>query len=208
MNLKEAFRFQNRLEALTDEAMDILSDEENIIKVRYTYMKKKVYDEAEDEEKTDLPQTEYYDEITNVARFAKYLLKEKEKLALAIARTKKGLVIDIDSQVGLNVKRQQLARVLQKMNGIRSGERLLSNYGKAYRFNSDGNQVTYLVDVKKVTSINFDRNVIKKMIGELNSRSDEVSSQIDIAMVTAQVDYKVPFDVNETFSEIFSAFIA
>lgn len=49
MNLKEAFRFQNRLLELMSEAEAILSDEENITRVETTSLRKKVMPEAENE---------------------------------------------------------------------------------------------------------------------------------------------------------------
>ena len=45
MNLKEAFRFQNKLGAMMDEAQSILGRDANITKVENTYLRKKVFDE-------------------------------------------------------------------------------------------------------------------------------------------------------------------
>ena len=42
MNLKEAFRFQNKLGTLMDEAQGILGREANITKVENTYLRQKV----------------------------------------------------------------------------------------------------------------------------------------------------------------------
>lgn len=41
MNLKEAFRFQNKLQSLMDQAQTILSSNQNITKVETTYLRKK-----------------------------------------------------------------------------------------------------------------------------------------------------------------------
>ena len=49
MNLKEAFRFQNKLGALMEEAQDVLDRDANITRVENTYLRKKVYDGAENE---------------------------------------------------------------------------------------------------------------------------------------------------------------
>ena len=59
MNLKEAFRYQNKLQALLDEAQGILDCDSNVTKVANTYLRHKVMAEAEDETILDLPQTEY-----------------------------------------------------------------------------------------------------------------------------------------------------
>lgn len=49
MNLKEAFRFQNKLQSMMDEGSAILSQEQNITQVKTTYLRKKVMAGAEDE---------------------------------------------------------------------------------------------------------------------------------------------------------------
>lgn len=49
MNLKEAFRFQNKLNELITKSEDILRNEGNIVRVTNTVMKSKVDKEAENE---------------------------------------------------------------------------------------------------------------------------------------------------------------
>lgn len=83
---------------------------------------------------------------------------------------------------------------------------VIPNGGTGYCFNNEGNQVSYRCDVKRVTTINFDRNRIRKMCAELSRKADAVSSALDAALVTTQVDYAAPFDVNDTFAEAFGVF--
>ena len=64
MNLKEAFRYQNKLQALLDEAQGILDCDSNVTNVANTYLRHKVMAEAEDETILDLPQTEYAQQIS------------------------------------------------------------------------------------------------------------------------------------------------
>ena len=62
------------------------------------------------------------------------------------------------------------------------------------------------VDAKKrVTTINFDRNKIRKMCADLSKKSDETSAALDAALVNTPVEYEATFDVNETFAEAFEA---
>lgn len=209
MNLKEAFRFQNKLLSLMEEAQGILGSDRNITKVENTYLRKKVMAEAEDETTMELPSTEYSEKITEVAVFLMHLLEEREKLSAAIHKTKAGLDLPagLDGEVGLNSKRQEIANLLRRMAGLRSSETLISNGGTGYRFNNEGNQVSYRCDVKRVVTINFDRNKIRKMCDELSKKSDEISASLDAALVNAQVDYVAPFDVNDTFADVFESFV-
>ena len=208
MNLKEAFRFQNKLQSMMDEAQSILGSTANITKVQNTYLRKKVMPEAENETTIDAPATEYSEQITLVAEFLLHLLSEREKLSVAIFRAKAGLDLPagLDGEVSLNSKRQEVASLFRRMAGLRSSEVLISNGGTGYRFNNEGNQVSYRCDVKRVTTINFDRNKIRKMCGDLSKKSDEVSAALDSVLVNTQVEYTVPFDVNDTFAEAFEEF--
>ena len=206
MNLKEAFRYQNRLQSFMDNAQGILDYDANVTKVENTHLRHKVMPEAEDETITNIPDTEYSERITDVARFLVFLLDEKARLFAAIRKAKNGLEIDMDSEVAINSSRQCIAKTFKHLNDLRASEIIISNGGSGYRFNAEGNQILYHCDVKRVTSINYDRNVIRTILGKLNKASDETSAKIDLCLVTSTVEYDPPFDVNSSFSEAFECF--
>ena len=206
MNLKEAFRFQNKLGSLMEEAQGILSRDANITRVENTYLRKKVFDGAENETVIDTPPTEFSDRITEIVRFLMLLMEQREALSKAIRTAKSALPIDMDSEVGLNAKRQEIARVLKHMTDVRNAEVVINGGGTGYRFNQDGNQVTYRCDVKRVTTINFDRKAVRNLAAEMNRRADHISAGLDRCLVNSEVAYEAPFDVNDSFAEIFSAF--
>lgn len=207
MNLKEAFRYQNKLQSFMDEAQNILDRDANVTKVENTYLRHKVMPEAEDETVLATPETEYYGQITGIAQFLLYLLGEKESLFAAIRTAKDTLDIDMDSEVSLNASRQSVAHTFKRMNDLRSSEQTISNGGNGYRFNAEGNQISYRCDVKRVTTINYDRKVIRAELGKLNKKADETSTKIDLCLVTSKVDYVPPFDVNASFAEAFEAYM-
>lgn len=206
MNLKEAFRFQNKLQSFMDEAQRILARDANVMKVVNTYLRHKVMPEAEDETVLIVPDTEYYQQITKIAQFLLFLLDEKSKLLASIRKAKNALDVDMDNEVSLNVSRQNIARIFKGMNNLRSSEQTIANGGTGYRFNAEGNQISYCCDVKRVTTINFDCNVIRAELGKLNRQADETSTKIDLCLVTSRVDYEPPFDVNSSFSEAFEQY--
>ena len=206
MNLKEAFRYQNKLQCFMDEARSILNSDSNLTKVKNTYHRRKVMPEAQDETVLTAPETEYYNRITDVARFMVYLLGQKAALFAAVRKAKNALPIDMDSEVSLNSARQSIARIFQTMNDMRGSEQTIINGGSGYRFNADGNQVTYRCDVTRVTTINFDRGYIRRALAEINKASDETSAKLDLCLVTSKVEYEPPFDVNASFAEAFEIF--
>ena len=207
MNLKEAFRFQNKLGSLMEEAQSILGRDGNITNVENTYLRKKVFDGAENETVIDTPPTEFADRITDIVRFLMAMMEQREALSKAIHAAKNALPIDMDSEVGLNAKRQEIARVLKRMSDVRNSEVVINGGGIGYRFNQEGNQVTYRCDVKRVTTINFDRKVVRNLAAEMNRRADHISAELDRCLVNSEVAYEAPFDVNDSFAEVFYAFV-
>lgn len=207
MNLKEAFRCQNKLQSLMYDAEEILRNRANITKVTSTNLRHKVMPEMTDETVVEIPESEYSGRITDVALFLVFLLEEKTALAAAIRKSKDQLDIDMDSETGLNSARQRIAGIFRTMNSIRASEQTIANGGTGYRFNADGNQVTYRCDVRRVTSINFDRNVIRAELGKLDRAADEMSAKLDLCTVTAAVDYAPPFDVNADFADAFETYL-
>ena len=153
-----------------------------------------------------VPETEYYEQITDIARFLLHLLDEKETLSAAIRTAKDALDIDMDSEVSLNAARQSVARTFRHMNDLRCSEQTIPNGGSGYRFNADGNQITYRCDVRRVTTINYDRKVIRAALTKLDRRADETSARIDLCLVTSDVAYTPPFDVNASFAEAFAVY--
>ena len=207
MNLKDAFHAQNKLQTLMDEASRILQDQDNTLKVTTTHLRSKVMPEAQDAVTEDTAPSEYAEHINQVAVFLMAMLVEREKLSAATCAAKSKLPLDMDSETGLNRVRQNLADIFRRMAVLRNSEVVLSNGGSGYRFNGEGNQVSYRCDAKRVTTINFDRNKIRGMATELGRKADEVSAKLDQCIVNTVVDYSLPFEMNDSFNVILSDFI-
>ena len=208
MNLKEAFRCQNKLKALMDEAESILEDKRNITEVKVTTLYSRVVPERENEVTVEAAPSEYADRIDAVAAFLLDLLHEREKLSQAIRTAKAQLPIDMDSEVCLNTRRQAVARVLRTMVDFRSSETMRPGGAVGYRFNAEGNQVAYRCDEKRVTTIHYDRNRIRAELKKLTAQLDAVSTELDRWLINSEVAYEAPFDVNDSFAAIFEAFAA
>ena len=207
MNLKDTFRAQNKLQALMDEASDILQDRGNTLKVTTTHLRSKVMPDAQDAVVEESAPSEYAEHINQVATFLMAMLTEREKLSAAICAAKSKLTLDMDSETGLNRTRRSLADTFRRMAVLRNSEVVLPNGGSGYRFNGEGNQVSYRCDAKRVTTINFDRNKIRGMATELGRSADEVSAKLDQCLVNTAVDYTLPFEMNDSFDTILSDFI-
>ena len=206
MNLKEAFRFQNKLEELNRQASMILCDEDCVTITKRNFLYKRANPSIENETVTDKPDTEYYEHINDLIRFAMFLLEQREILSDRINRAKRSLDIDLDGEISLNRHRQKLADIYRKMSHLKSSESISYKGGTGYCFNGEGNQVSFRCDVEKVTTINFDRNLAKDYCSKLSAKADRISLEIDKCMITCEVDYEPPFDVNGSFDDIFENF--
>ena len=202
MNLKEAFRYQNKLQWLMTEAEEILRRDRNVVKVEQTALLHKVNPDAVDETTTEPADTVYADQITDIAVLLMFLLGERERLSRAIREAKKAMDMDFDGEVSLNTRRQELASIFRNMVQLRSSETVISGGGVGYKFNAEGNQVIYRCDLKTVTTINFDRSKIRSYAAALSRKADEISADLDKRMVNTEVSYEPPFDVNDTFAEV------
>ena len=202
MNLKEAFRYQNKLQWLMTEAEEILRRDRNVVKVEQTALLHKVNPDAVDETTIEPADTVYADQITDIAVLLMFLLGERERLTRAIREAKKAMDMDFDGEVSLNTRRQELASIFRNMVQLRSSETVISGGGVGYKFNAEGNQVSYRCDLKTVTTINFDRSKIRSYAAALSRKADEISADLDKRMVNTEVSYEPPFDVNDTFAEV------
>lgn len=207
MNLKDAFRAQNKLLSIMNEASAILQDDGNVLKVTTTHLRSRVMHDAQNAVVARQAPSEYADHINAVAAFLMAMLAEREKLSAAICAAKAKLPLDMDSEVGLNRVRQTLAETFRRMTALRNGEVILPDGGTGYRFNGEGNQVIYRCDAKQVTTINFDRKKIRGMAAELGRKADETSAALDRCLVNTEVDYTLPFEMNDSFDTILSDFI-
>ena len=127
------------------EATAILEDRRNIVKVKTTHLRSKVMSDTQDAVVEEAAPSEYAGHANEVAAFLMSLLEEREKLCRAIHTAKNSLDLDMDSEVGLNRQRQDLAEVFRHMTMLRNSEKTIAGGGSGFRFNGEGNQVSYAV---------------------------------------------------------------
>ena len=208
MNLKEAFQAQNKLNELFTHFTDYLEIERNVTTVYEKHFRSKSAQGQIDEV---LDVTNYDSKIysaNKVIDFLLVLIDEREKLSKAIHSAKAKLEMDIDSAVNVNTKRHSAASVLREMTLLKSKSLLQKNGGTGYVFNNEGNQTNYRYDVEVVTTIDFDRNKVRALVKKLQAKADEVSAQIDAALINTPVDYVLPFDSHANAAEILEEFSA
>ena len=207
MNLKEAFQVQNVINTLSSHAEVYLSKNENLISVKEKHFRSKAVEGQADEERdmTDYESKKF--PVESVVNFLLKLIDEREKLAMAINKAKLGMEFDLDSAVYTNRKRHDIAGVLDKLVRLQSSHVIYRNQGRGYVFNKDGNQTEYRYDIERIETIDYDRNKVRGIAKNIYSKADEVSNDIDAALINVQVDYEFPFDIHSDSDTIIEDYI-
>lgn len=205
MNLKEGFRYQNKIDEWIGRANGLLLYTPNVTITTQEHFKSKANpDEAKDETvvvERDGTLTATPDEIIDLLIL---LLNEKEKLTKAISVAKRALPIDIDGSILMNKKRQEISRVFTTLGNMKDIKRIVRGTGQ--KFNVEGNQTNYYYDIEEKITTNFDKEKVKSFSKESLKHSDSISSEIDLAMINVNVKFEPPYDVNDTFDDILDIF--
>lgn len=172
MKLKESFRYMNFLDGLMEEGIDLLRTDSFITKMKETHLKSKANPEAEDEvievsnsttvideygfqpspDLVDISELVELDFDTNrVICFMQEVLEEKDSLSKAISKSKSDASIDIDAATSSNKDRQAFIRRLRYISDMKSYEKV--SEGSGYKLNNEGNQVSYVYDIKSEPSV-------------------------------------------------------
>ena len=200
MILKEAFRYQNYLSLLLSQAMNYLSCESYITTTIQSHNRTKVNPDAQDEKITIQKPYNVIFEPNDLIDFVVKVIKEKEKLSNAIAESKRTLEFDIDAAMSINKMKQEFIQTLRRMAVIKSTE--LEKEGTSYKFNNDGDQVSYRYPVKEVKTIDYDRNTVKSLISKFKKETDKISTERDRIDIMTEVNYDPIWEVDTPLEDI------
>ena len=200
MILKEAFRYQNYLTSLFVQATSYLSREDFITTTIQKHNRTKVNPDAQDEDIV-VPKVFTVDYKPNdLINFVVKLIDEKQKLSDAITNAKKSLNMDIDAAMSMNKTKQDFISTLRRMASIRPTES--EKEGTSYKFNNDGDQVSYRYPVKEVKTIEYNRNAVKGLISKYKKETDEISTERDRIDIMTDVDYTPLWEVDTPLEDI------
>ena len=205
MNLKEAFQAQNKIESLFDFVSGYLDDEKNLTSVTEKHFRSKAAEGQPDEKINIVVDNKFPPD--KVIDFLLLLIDEREKLAHAIHAAKSSMKFDLDSAVDVNKKRHRALENLRGLRQFQSSSLIQKNAGIGYVFNKEGNQTTYRYDIERVKTIDFDRNRVRKLIKKLQKSADKISNEIDSALLSTNVAYKLPFDVHASELEVLEEYV-
>ena len=200
ITLKKSFEVQNYLTRLLESALTILSDEDNITTTKQKHLRSKSFSEAQDEEIIVKKMVEHNYTINELIKFIDVLLGEIDKLTTAINEAKTYNGKNFDAMIAMNNKKRMVLKRYEVMYAIKPTE--TKTVGVANKFNANGEQVGYRYDIEAITTIDYDRNLIKKKVERLRKEINDTSDTIDAMQVNSMVYYEPVFEVGESLEDI------
>lgn len=204
ITLKKSFELQNYLSQLLNNALCVLSINDNITTTKQKHLRKKSYSEAEDEEIIVKKSHDFPFTINDLVKFIDVLIKEIDKLTTAVNDAKYYDGKNFDAMIAMNNKKRNILRRYEMMASLKPTESIIK--GQAEKFNEAGEQVTYRYDIEQVTTIDYDRNEIKKKVSQLRKEVDETSDAIDAMQLQSMVDYDPIFEIGDNLEDVVENF--
>ena len=198
MNLRESFQYMNFLDGKLEEIEWKLRDTKNVVTIKETHMKSASNPNFQDEDKTIEPDIEF--EAVQLIDFMDVIMKEKTELSKAIHEAKNKAEVNLDHAISLNKAKQKQAIILKRLIDLKTKEE--ERRETAYMINNEGNQVPFYYPVKRVATINYDRNKVKKRYKAIKKECDEMSTLIDKIQINTEVVFDPKWDVFYTLEDM------
>ena len=198
MNLRESFQYMNFLDGKLEEIEWKLRDTKNVVTIKETHMKSASNPNFQDEDKTIEPDIEF--EAVQLIDFMDVIMKEKTELSKAIHEAKNKAEVNLDHAISLNKAKQKQAIILKRLIDLKTKEE--ERRETAYMINNEGNQVPFYYPVKRVATINYDRNKDKKRYKAIKKECDEMSTLIDKIQINTEVIFDPKWDVFYTLEDM------
>ena len=198
MNLRESFQYMNFLDGKLEEIEWKLRDTKNVVTIKETHMKSASNPNFQDEDKVIEPDIEF--EAVQLIDFMDVIMKEKTELSKAIHEAKNKAEVNLDHAISLNKAKQKQAIILKRLIDLKTKEE--ERRETAYMINNEGNQVPFYYPVKRVATINYDRNKVKKRYKAIKKECDEMSTLIDKIQINTEVVFDSKWDVSDTLEDM------
>lgn len=206
MNLKEAFHYSNHLNDSIDSIARYLSRTSNVAITVSEHQRSKADPTAEDVTTTNELERQLDAPVDKLVGFMLSLVEEKQALGEAITLAKGSCPFDIDAAVAANKSRRAVASSMRTMLAVK--ERVRETTGTSFRLNAEGNQSAYNYTIVETTRPDFVRDSLRTDLRSVEDKADSVSSRIEEALVTAQVNIQPRYRSGDTLEEMIEAYLS
>ena len=204
MKLKEAFRYSNYLKEILASAYVQLKNYSGWYMCEQKHLKRKVNPDAEDVLKTDAEiknGAECYD-VNKLVELVSKCSDEYEKLCLAIDIAKASVVPKIDATLAANQEQRKVIEALQPLTRVKDKKKTYK--ATDYKFNAEGNQISYSYDVEETATVAFDVKAVKDYVKSLKVKTDAHSTEIEGVLLETEVALDPEFDITDSIEDVLS----
>lgn len=206
MKLKELFNYQNRLDDILSEVRRILMTTANVVTQTQTHLISRMDPSVPCDNTVTVPKADPMPGDTQqLIAFMFQVMEEKERVYSVISDIKRSLPIDMDASISANKMRRMVLDTLNHLYRIRPSSRKFS--GSGFRFNSDGNQVSFYYDIEEVTVPDFSKEAVRNAAVTLSERSDDISAKIDSMLVSTEVDFLPLYNHFDSVEDLVENFV-
>lgn len=199
MNLKEAFQYRNVLNSHFWDIKNYICNPLNGIGKQVTELHKRSEANPEAEDETRLktfPRTYDYPAEALVS-FMQDIVDELHRLHISIELAKSGT--HVDSDIACNNYYREMGDALNRLGYIRTEEKTAT--GTGFKFNAEGNQVSYVYDIVYTTTPDLDVNRMRKLGRNYKTKANETSTNIDRTLIESCVYMEPKFSITDNFNE-------
>lgn len=204
MNLKEAFRYQNFLDKTIGMFVSQLSYRPNVVKTSQFHKRNLANADAENETIDTTAERAYSTSPENMIHILALLLEEKEACCASVTAAKydynRKMGFDLDAQLAVNKRRQEVARVLNTLGYYKETKNIVR--GTGYKFNNEGVQTPYYYDIEETSTPDFDAQFVREEGKRLMRFADEVSSAADQCMIESVLDFVPTFNPTDSVEDV------
>lgn len=214
INIKEAYRYHNYLDDIMQSLFSHLRAN-NAIVITEKHNKSKADPDAEDSVVTIKPEKHFGDNynVVDIASLINEIIAEKLHLSNSIVTAKENLkfrsgkyTFTIDSAIEYAKKTRSLTTYIRSLLNLKSKEE--NESGRGLKFNAEGNQISYIYDIEKITTIDFDRKVLGTLHKKLLGQADELSTLVEENMLKKVVVFSPRYSVHKSVDEIVEDYLA
>lgn len=217
MTIKESGRYANFLDRTIDHLIQSPNYEvsSKIFSVKEIHKKSASYKEAEDE----IVYVEYEDildiDIPQLTDLLEQLIEEKALLADKIAEAKKGISIELEGKIPMNLDSSiEYAKLLRRFSSHYLSSLTTNKDSKSkekrtgYAFNIEGNQTSYYYETEVLTTVLYDREQLIKKDKQTRKAADKISQKIEQAMNKNIVEFEPKYNYLDSIEDIVEDYLA
>ena len=205
MKLREAYHHANQLKALTREVRSHLMSDAIMMHTLITHYYSKTDATMQDEVTNPHEGVVKPASPETLIELYHFLNKQATELQNAISKAKRSCEYDIDVLSANNKTMRECARELTSLARKKPSETTRMQSGR--KFNAEGNQVSFVYETKVVSTIDYDRSMVKKLNKDILTEADAQSELIDRLMVEIDVDFVPAFDLRDGIDEVIEWFV-